>query len=365
MTLKNKEIYSGIIYAFFFVLQNVIGLVYSPYSFVSFYWITITIAIGLIGFNLPITKIKYRPALFFTITCVFGAFLSYINGKSFVGAITKSIFIISGFIGFVYLVEKRINLIVFDFLLVSLYIFFYFSYFSLDSETRFLMDGDFFGHSSSNAIAMSLNIILFFYLIISKQQVNQLKIFIFSIINLLLIFVQESRAGIVVSSLILVMSMVDLFNINHKRKYISYLYTTIIVFYFILSFNNEIGDYLSSVQLEGISTFQEDIRNESQQAFFIKMDIGSFLFGYPDDFNFSQGITRTFNSFLDFWNRFGFIPFFLFMVLLYYRISRPYNYSTSLIYFFPLIFYSLVEALWGGTQWDILIFLLLFYSSKK
>lgn len=367
MFLKNKSTYSGFIFIFFFVLQQIISFVSVSYNFVSIYWLTITAIVFIIGINLPLISKKYLEPFIFMLVCFFGALLTLINGNSFGDVLTKSVYSLFAFIGFVYLSEKRLDLRLFDILLISLFVFFYFTFFSLDIIAGDTLYDNLFGHSSSNTIAISLNIVLFVYYILSKSyhENNKIRLLLFSIINLILIVIQNSRAGIIISFILLVLIVSDFFNKKSKRFYISFLLVSLIASFMVYIYLDQLSDIIDIENMQGTKSLEEDIRGTAQQAFFDKMDFNSFLLGYPNGYEFTFGMTRTFNAFLDFWNRFGIIPFLYFLYLFLRRIIYHKNFSISLLYFIPLFVYSLVESLWGGTLWDILIYVFLFYSKEN
>lgn len=368
MYLKNNYLSSSFIFVFLFVSQQIIAFTYSTYSLVSFYWFVITVGIFYIGINLPLMSRRYRYPLILTIVSVLGAILTLVNGNTIIWVVTKSVLMVFGFIGYVYVSEKKINLILMDFMMIIAYTFFYFSFFLYDSETRLSIDGDLFGHSSSNTISMSLCIILYVYLLINKHNENAnstFKILIYAIINLVLIIIQGSRAGVVVSSMIAIIALTEVVKFQLKKFYVSLVLVLFLIGYVGYIYLNNIQFYLDSQQLSGISSYEDDIRSFLHYSFFINMDFGSFFFGYVDGYDFGHGFTRTFNSFFDFWSRYGLFPSMFFVVFLMRRALNAKDYSVPLIYFIPFVTYSWLELLWGGTLWDVLIYLALFYSYKK
>ncbi|MDD4527583.1 MAG: hypothetical protein PHF25_06050 [Candidatus Margulisbacteria bacterium] len=366
MSLKNNSTFTGLVFIFFFVLQQIIIYVYTPYKYFFLYRLIITLITLLIGLNLPLTKKQYHLPLIFMIICVFGSFFSFFNGTPLGGCISKSFFALCGYIGFVYISERKINLRLFDYVLVILYLLFYITYFSLEEYTRNQLDGYLYGKSSSNTIAISLNIVLFIYYLLSKSYKENIKykILLFSLINIALIVIQGSRAGVAVAFILTILVISDIVYLKFKRFYASFLIVILITFVFIYLNIDKLGKIVDVTRMQGIKSLQEDVRGRAQLSFFVNMDLGSFLFGYPSEYEFTHEITRTFNAFLDFWNRFGFIPFFFLFVFLLRRIIKYRNFSISFIYLIPIIFYSMVESLWGATSWDILIYLSIFYSIK-
>lgn len=367
MLLKDNKTFLGLVFIFFFVIQMIIAFVFDYYKLVSIYWIIITLLIFIIGLKLPLFKKKYIAPLIFMLVCASGAIITYFNGNSIGDCIAKSIYAFIGYIGFVFMSEKRINLRLFDVLMVVLYIFFYFVYFSLSEDTRILVDGDLFGHSSTNTIAISLNIVLFIYFIlsVSYKEKNKFQILMFAIINLILILIQGSRAGIVVAFLLITLVLANLLTFKSKKIYTSFILLSLLAGVFIYTNIDKLGEFIEIENMLGFNVIEEDIRGTAQQSFMENMDAATFLLGYPDDYEFTFGITRTFNAFLDFWNRYGFIALLFLFVFFLRRIIKHKDYSVPVIYLIPILTYSLVESLWGGTLWDILIYISFFYSKIK
>jgi hypothetical protein len=368
MYLKNNYLSSSFIFVFLFVFQQIIEYTYVSYSLVSVYWLFITISILSIGIYLPFMSIRYRYPLIFTIVTVLGAFSTILNGTNIGIVLIKSFSILFGFIGFVYLSEKKINLYFFDWALVIMYTFFYLSYFVHDEQTRIFLDDDLFDHSSSNTIAISVVITLFFYLMLNQEVRNaniSIKIILFSIINLTLVIIQGSRAGIIASSLLFLLSIIDLFYLKFKSINITTLYLVGLIMLLRYFYLDSIQFFLEFKDMTGLSSYERDVRSYAQTTFFSRMDLNTFIFGYAPNYDFDFYTTRTFNAFLDFWNRFGLFPFALLIIFFFRRLFLAKDFALPLIYLIPLFFYSMVETLWGGTLWDVLIYLSLFYSYKK
>lgn len=234
-----------------------------------------------------------------------------------------------------------------------------------DEFTRKILSGDLFGTSSSNTIAISLNIILFFYFILKRsyKESNYKVVTFIAIINLVLIIIQGSRAGIVVAFILLLLCLSELF--NFKKVYFPLILFSIISLVVINNNYDKLLEIMELDRMQGLKSIEEDVRGVAQRSFFYNLNFANFFLGYPSGTEFTFEITRTFNAFIDFWNRFGFIPFLSLIIFLLRRIFNYKRFDLSLLFFTPLIIYSLVESLWGGNSWDILIYFLLFYSYKS
>lgn len=367
MGSKYNATYNGIIFVFLFVLQQIISFVYMPFKLVSPYWLLILFLIVLVCIKLPLTSSKYKVPLVFTLFCVLGSFLSYMNGEDVGNIVIKSLYIVIGYIGFVFISQYRINLKVFDFTLIGLYVFFYYTYFSLSVYSRMALNANLFGHSSSNTISISLNIVLFMYYLLSRSSVKEvrIRILLFSIINFGFILIQNSRAGIAVAIIIVLLAIMDFFNFDSRKKYMFYLFGAIFLCLILFYYQDFITKFFIDNKMQGLDSYEADVRSVSQRSFFSNLNMESFLVGYNRNFEFTNDITRTFNAFLDFWSRYGIIPFVVLIILFLKRIVDFRYYCISLISLLPIFFYSFFESLWGATLWDIFIFMILFYSHKN
>ena len=306
-----------------------------------------------------------KPFMLF-ILCSFGAILNSFLGGSFGYGLMKCFYAFLGFVGLQYISKYRINTFVFIPFFIIMYLFFYYKYFIYSESTRLLIDSDLFGKSSSNTIAMSLNISLFVYLMVSHKQTeshNWLFIGI-ALINLYLINIQGSRAGVLVAFLFFVYTIINALGsgLNTKLRYVIPL---IVVFIFLYQYQSFLWGYAIERRMDGMSAFEENVRYFAQVSFFQNMNFTHFFFGYPKDYNFVVDITRTFNSFLDLWSRSGVVPLFYLLYCLIVRLVKYKFFSVPVLLLIPFLAYAPFESLWGCTLWDICIFLSLFYSYNK
>ena len=350
-----------------FVMQQILSFVWKTFTLVSPYWIAIILVTLVVGFKLPLKKYSASEAFNFTLICTISSILTFLNGTSLGEVIIKIFYIIAAYFGYILLNEKRIELKWFDFLLFILYIVFYKTYFSIDMLTRLKLDPDLFGHSSSNTIAISLNIVLWLYYVLNKAYggANSKKLLLFSIVNLVLIVIQGSRAGIIVALLLLILIAIANFKVKHKwSKFLFYAVFISGASYLISISLPILENVLDIKNMQGLSSYKEDVRSLAQASFFLNLDFNHALTGYDYKYEFVGGITRTFNAFLDFWKTFGLLPMIFLVVGIVKRIIRRGEYEVSLICLTPIIVYSFVESLWGGTFWDIIIFICLFWPKK-
>lgn len=363
---KTSNLY-GFVFVAIFLAQQIIAFVWEPFRLVSPYWILVTIISLILGLKLPIHKYLTGEAFNFTVVCSICSIFTIINGTSPGEVLVKIIYMTIAFFGYVLLNEKHLNLRWFDLAIVVLYIYFYKVYYSLDIGTRIMNDGDLFGHSSSNTIAMILNIVLWVYYLLSSvyQKKNFIKLFIFSVVNLVLIVIQGSRAGIVVALLLLLLIVIGNFEV--KKKWLKYILYGVVfggAALLILRFLPLLEDIVEISNMQGIESYEEDVRSVAQGSFFLELDLVHALIGYDSNHEFAGGITRTFNAFLDFWKTFGLLPMLFLFVAIVKRIKNRNNYMLPLLSLAPILVYSLVESLWGGTFWDIIIYICLFWPRK-
>jgi len=275
---------------------------------------------------------------------------------------------IVAFLGYCFLFKKEIDLRIFDYFLIVLYIYYYFVYFSvlpdLFYRPGFDEDAIVFDNSSSNSIPMALNITLYSYMIMNRfyLETNNKKILIFATINLGLVVIQQSRIGLLVSIIIFFLAV---FEYSKKRSIISnvsFLNFLVILFFVNYLAINEFIQVLGN--LNGFEALSLDIRGDAQKSFFHNMNLSRFFFGFDQKFIFAEGSTGniryTYNVFLDMWNRYGLFQFIIFFVVLLFRIFRHSKFHFPLYFFIPFLAYSLIESIFFPNFWDCIIYLLLF-----
>lgn len=353
-------VFSGIAFVLLFVVQQIVAFTWIPFKLVSPYWILYVLIIGIIiAQNLKRLE-KFRGAvLLFGVTLI-GSLLTFANGDPIGSYVVKVLYSLIGLVGLYYISTHKINLTVFDILIPVLYVFFYFSFFVFDISTRQDLNENLFGHSSSNTIAISLNVVWIIYYVIARSYGPSTKrrmLLLFSILNLLLIMAQGSRIGIVVAVINLIIIVSDTF----RLKYLYFIVLLVGSVYLFYRYGDLLENIIDVQNMQGVESYYEDVRSRAQAEFFLKMTPTTALVGYPETVEFA-GVNRAFNAFLDFWRHYGLLPF---VVLLYFiakRIRRRKQYTVPLMAFTSLFAYSFFESLWGATLWDILIYLFLFYS---
>ncbi len=362
----NKTVINSIVFLLLFISPHIIYSVI-PKNIVSLYYIILPSCYFLISLRFSVyfkQKQFIKPLLFCSSFLILGILNLILHGST---AFFNLIAPIVAFLGYCFALKKEINLKMFDYFLISMYIFFYFVYFSvlpdLFFRPNFDEDAIVFDNSSSNAIPMALNITLYAYMIMNRfyLESNNKKILLFSIINLGLTIIQQSRVGLIIS---LVLFFIALFNYD-KKKMKSVLMGFSIVFFTVFLYYVEIMGFIDIIgNLNGLEALDEDIRGEAQRSFFQNMDLFNFIFGYKENYVYAiatEGdITYTYNVFLDMWNKYGLFELVLFIGLLLFRIFRYSKFHFPLYFFIPFFLYSMVESIFFPNFWDCIIYILLF-----
>ena len=270
------------------------------------------------------------------------------------------------YMGYCFFDKERINLIIFDYFLISFYIYYYIVYFSelpdLFFRPGFDEDAAVFDMSSSNAIPISLNITLYAYIICDRfyNNENKGKIFVLALINFALIIIQQSRAGLIVSLVILAIAS---YHFSKKWLVISATIVSILIGVFVITYLEIIQTYLEIVGNIDPSALEEDIRGEAQTEFFKNMNMSEIIFGHDKKVYAGEGdgaLTYTYNVFLDMWDKYGILINVIFLGLFINRVMKRDNFEFPLYYFIPFFIYSMVESIFFPNFWDCIIYLILF-----
>lgn len=363
----SRNSFNSLIFIFLFLSPHIVYSII-PSLFVVPYFLILVISYFLVAlflFNYISKKLFLYPFIF-TLSFIFiGSLNLFVNNYlSFFNLISPII----AFLGFTLIFKKKLNLKYFDYVLLILYLYFYLVYFSILPDLFFRPGFDedeaVFDNASSNAIPIALNMVLYSYFILNKfySELNHKKIILFSIINIILILIQQSRVGIIVSLLLL---FLVLFDYNKKYFFLILSATTSILISLIGIYFDEILLFLDVVgNINGLEALDEDIRGEAQKSFFDNMTLKHIFFGYPQNHVFAVGIDGeilyTYNVFLDIWNRYGFLQFIIVVLVLLIRVGWFRLYHFPIYYFIPFIIYSFVESLFFPNFWDSLIYLLIF-----
>ena len=358
---------NSIVFLLLFLSPQIIYSVI-PKNFVSTYYIILPICYLILllkNINFFFSKEFLKPLLL-SISFVFFGLINLVIHES--NAFFNLLAPIVAFMGYCYLLNKKIDLKIFDFFLISMYVFFYFVYFSVLPDLFFRPgfdeDAVVFDNSSSNTIPISLNITLYAYMILNwlYRESNNKKILIFSIINFGLIVIQQSRIGLMIS---LVLFFMALFDYDKKKMLRVLVGSSILLMILVVTYFSMIGVYIESIgNVSGVEALNEDIRGEAQRVFFKNMDESVFFFGYKGNYIYASGadgnIMYTYNVFLDIWNKYGLFELTFFIVVLMIRFVKHKKFYFPLYFFIPFFLYCLVESIFFPNFCDCIIYILLF-----
>ncbi len=310
-----------------------------------------------------ITKIIKSSSILIILVYTLGAIIKFIVYGHL--TYTSIVLPIVAFFGYYYIDDRQLKLGVFDFLIIGLYIFFILTYFrmlpSLFMRVGF-QDGAWYGSSSSNAIPIILINVLYIYEVLAYlyEEDRRTVLLIFSIINFVLIIIQQSRAGILLSLLFVIWNVYQLGK-NRKSLVIKLLPWGIAIAGVVwISHNTSlINEYIDVVGDISVSSYENDGRSRSAQAFFDNMTMSEFVVGYPLGSEFGE-TSYTYNTFLDHWNKYTIFGFVLTMCILIVRIIGYKKYYFPLYFLIPFFLYGWVEHRYLPNYWDFFIYLMLF-----
>lgn len=358
-----KNDFFTIVFILLFIVPHTLISV-STQKFVTFTYYPILVGCYFIFilfyFNEGIKK-KYKLALSFALSFVLTGTLNLIihSSTSFFNIIAPII----SYFGFVAIFKRKIIFKYFDYYIILLYVFFYIEYYSVLPNLFFRVgfNEGVFENSSSNAIPISLNITLYAYLILNKfySAGKEKNILVFSFINVILIIIQQSRAGIFISIIIFLISQ---FN-NQKKTHFRVIFPILIIFFItnFFIFKNEIATYFEYIgNVNGIQALKSDVRGEAISSFFTDMNIGNLIFGYSNKTYGTTELGYTFNMYLEIWNKYGLFQLIIFFLLLAYRYIKRNNFAFPIYFLLPFLLYTIVEPRFFPSFWDVMVYILLF-----
>lgn len=353
----------SIIFIVFFIGGQTLAAVL-PFEYQKTFLYTAFFVFIVIAMRMIRLKIIYysKPVILFSLSfIVTGTLNIFVHDNSNLFVLVAPF---GSFFGFYYLLKNKIRLFWIDISFILLYLFFYNEYFSILPDLfyrpGFDEDGVVFDMSSSNAIPISLNLTLYAYLILNKlyAQNNISKIFIFAVINSILALIQQSRTGIFIALILLVMVS---YEYNKKTlKWLLILFIPVLVgsIQTIINTIIDLQDVIGNItELEG---FEEEVRGQGQIEFFQNMDFITFLFGHTSKSYSVEGNVYTFNVFLDMWDRYGLTQLVIFLGALASRFFKREKFLFPIYYFIPFIIYSFAESIFFPNYGDVIIYIILF-----
>ena len=339
-----------------------------PKAFSTYYSIIIySFALGFFIIKSNYLSFKYKAEILFALCFMFfGTINLLLKNSTSLFNIVSPLF---GLFGYLYLRRNiKMNLNIIKYVFICFYVYFYFVYYSVIPDYFFRPgfdeDAVVFDNSSSNAISMTFDFLLFIYLTLNKyyKSFHIKTIFYFSIINLVLVFVQQSRAALLIALILFFISFYE-FNKKNAKRFL-WLLTFIIPSLFVYYFKEILNIYDLFFSEYNLINISEDVRSQAREYFFSNLNINNFFIGYPDNTIFAshlgEDMMYTYNVFLDVWNRYGFITFCVLISVLLYRLYKNNRYYFPLYYFIPFLVYSFVESIFFPNYWDCFIYLLIF-----
>jgi hypothetical protein len=270
---------------------------------------------------------------------------------------------LAAYLGFVFVAQKDLNPVPFKLLLIFNYIYFYIIYYSLNPINFLLPETEFnveaFTNTSSNLIPAILIINLYIFDILDTTKFNSSQkriITLFAIVNVILILLQRSRAGVLVSIIFLFIKLFE----NYRK--VSYLFISIVA-YATYHFWPLILAYSEAAGNIDTSSYSDDVRKENIDIFFSSMDsVKDMIVGFGRNFEFmTSAVTQ--NLAITIWNYYTIFPLILVLFLIFLRsITNKY---LPLTYYSVFVLYSFFEGFFLSNYWDFIIYVLLFYSIDK
>jgi hypothetical protein len=308
-----------------------------------------------------IFKKKFTVVFLFAAIFVFFAIINQLLNGYF--RVYNLVAPLAAYLGFVFVAQKDLNPVPFKLLMIFNYIYFYVIYYSLNPinfllpETEFNVDA--FTNTSSNLIPAILIINLYIFDILDTTKFNSSQkriITVFAIVNVILILLQRSRAGVLVSILFLFIKLFE----NYRK--VSYLFISIVAYatyYFwplILAYSEAAGNI-------DTSSYSDDVRKENIDIFFSSMDsVKDMIVGFGRNFEFmTSAVTQ--NLAITIWNYYTIFPLILVLFVIFLRsITSKY---LPLTYYSVFVLYSFFEGFFLSNYWDFIIYVLLFYTIDK
>ena len=371
LAFKKKYLIS-FVFIFVFVFPRTIYSIISVDS-INYLYSALLLSYFIFSFIVKddIFKRAYRNPLIFTFVFLICGAINF----TYTGELNLFRFIgpISAFIGFVFYekyklkIDPRVFIIFFLFLFTYYFFTYYANLPSLISRTDFNEDAYVFDNSSSNAIPISLNILLATYILFtlnSSKPIITRTILYLSITNLILIFIQQSRLGMVASAIILIF----IINSRVSNKKLLKLFNYPILMVTAFSFKDIFIQIYYNSGLDSIADFQTSVRVLINLKFYSLLSIENFLFGLRETIFFYVGESPqkyTYNIFSEIIRMYGIIPLLFFLIFIFKRILKRKLFVNKFFLLFVFIIYSISEGLFVANLSDTIFYVLLFSPKIK
>lgn len=364
--LKSKNLFFSFIFLNLFILPHtLVSFLPMQYRYPYYYVLIVVYIIYILAYLKIILK---KDITFFSyfilIVLLFGTLNLLIKNQS---NLFHIIFPIMAIGAYKVILVKKFNFSFFNYAFFLLYIIMYLNYYTILPKffgLRPKFNEDMLVASSSNVISIGLNNTLFAYIILNflKKAGKEKLILIFSVINILLIVMQQSRAGIIVSIILFLISLYHFKpQIIRKYKYISVVMAIVIIIYTIQS----VFIYTDNSAFDLYRVMNES-RGVSQFIFLKNLTWSNFFCGYNSSNQFKH-VTYTYNTynvFLDYWNNYTILNFLILVFFLFYRLFNQKKFLFPNYFFIPFFFYAMIESIYLPTFWDVIIYLLMFVPAN-
>ena len=266
-------------------------------------------------------------------------------------------------VGFMLIKNKEMSLWPFDIAMVVLYCFFYQVYYRLLFSGQLMDLGDAFENSSSNAISISMITVLFLYYLLNiyYKKNRDIIITLFSFVNIVFIFFQGSRAGLIVSVTQFLLCLYGMYQkASNKALRMTVVGGVAVIAVALVTYSTIILDSYDTRGFEMLlESRDDDARDSLMKAAFARMDTTRFLLGFSSGERVDYD-HRTYNAFIDYWLRYGLLPFIMLIAFSLRRIFKRKKYSIPVYVFIPLFLYTFGESYLTYGPWQYLLLATLF-----
>ena len=236
----------------------------------------------------------------------------------------------------------------------------------LFARVNFDEDAYIFDNSSSNAIPLSLNLLTCSFLLFSlnspKFTLNK-TFFYIAVINIIYILIQQSRLGIVISFLILLILMNKSGFRGSKTIKLTILALIIASIYYLTDTFIEIWN---SSGFEKLLDNTQNVRYLINLEFYTNLEFSELLFGKKKtSFYVVAGVDQysTFNLFSEIIRMYGIFPLIVLIFFFFKRFKKRNHYKTNAISL-VLLLYAFNESIFIANLSDVVLYVALFSKNN-
>ena len=363
---KKKYLISFVFILVFLFSRTLYSIISADNINYLYYTLLLSYFIFYLNISNKIIYKKFKEPVFLTLVFVcFGLFnfiaTSEMNFFRFIGPI-------SALIGYIFYETYKFKFDSRAFIgfFIFLYIYFFFEYYlnlpDLFARVKFDEDAYIFDNSSSNAIPLSLNLLTCFFLLFNlnspKFTLNKTILFI-AVINIILILIQQSRLGIIVSILILIILMSTSGFKDSKIIKLTILVLVILSIYYL---TNTFIEIWNSSGFEKLLDKTQNVRYLINLEFYNNLEFSELIFGKKKtSFYVVGGIDQysTFNLFSEIIRMYGIFPLITLLFFFFKRFKNRNYYKNNAICLVILI-YALNESIFIANLSDVILYVALF-----